>query len=123
MDADEVRRLILKLPEVEEYEHGGLPAFRVRGRRLASLLDHDSINLMLAQEAIRAAVAEWPQWCGEEWFGRRLSAVKVRYRSIDPGVLRELVTDAWASKAPTSLVRTLTPGPVYPQRRADDARG
>src|SRR5687768_3051633 len=89
MDVDDVRRLILKLPAVEEYEHGGLPAFRVRGRRLASLLDHDSINLMLPQEAIRAAVAEWPQWCGEEWFGRRLFAVKVRHRSIDPGVFRE----------------------------------
>lgn len=108
MDTDEVRRLILELPEVEEYEHGGLPAFRVRGKRIASLLDRDSINLMLGEEGIRAAVAEWPQWCGEEWFGRRLAAARVRFGSIDRGVLRELVTDAWSDKAPKSLVRTLT---------------
>jgi hypothetical protein len=121
MDADEVRRLILELPEVEEYEHGGLPAFRVRGKRLASLLNHDSINLMLGEEGIRAAIAEWPQWCSEEWFGQRLTAAKVRYRSIDPEVLRELVTDAWSSKAPKSLVRTLTPRRSIASSRTDDA--
>lgn len=114
MDADEVRRLILELPEVEEYEHGGLPAFRVRGKRIASLLDRDSVNLMLGEEGIRAAVAEWPRWCGEEWFGQRLNAVKVRFGSIDREVLRELVTEAWSRKAPKSLARALNPRPEHP---------
>jgi hypothetical protein len=31
LDLAEVRRIALALPEVEEYEHGDLPAFRVRG--------------------------------------------------------------------------------------------
>lgn len=96
MVADEVRRLLLDLPGVEEYEHGGLPAFRTRRRRIASLLDHDSVNLMLGEEGIRAAVAEWPQWCAEEWFGKRLTAAKVHFGDMDPEILRELVSDAWA---------------------------
>ncbi len=105
MDVERVHLIILGLPEVTEYEHGGLPAFRVRGRRFASMLDRDRVNLMPGEEAIRAAAAEWPEWCQEGWFGRRLASLWVTFASIDPEVLEELVTDAWASKAPKTLVR------------------
>jgi hypothetical protein len=105
MDAEQVHRIVLGLPEVEEYDHGGLPSFRVRGRRFASMLDRDGVNLAPGEEAIRAAVAEWPQWCREEWFGRRLVAMRVSFASIDPAIMEELFTDAWASKAPKTLVR------------------
>ena len=57
MDAEGVRRVILALPEVEEYEHGGLPAFRVRGKRFATMLDDEGVNLMPGEAAIRMAVA------------------------------------------------------------------
>lgn len=40
-----MHRFALSLPEVEEYEHGGLPSFRVRSRRFASMLDADGMNL------------------------------------------------------------------------------
>lgn len=106
MDAGQVRAIALGLPEVHEYEHGGLPAFRVRGKRFASMLDHNGVNLMLADEAIRAAVAEWPRWCREEWFGRRLAAVRVDFTSMDLAIVEELVTDAWRSRAPKTLVRS-----------------
>jgi hypothetical protein len=106
MDAEQVRQIVLGLPEVEEYDHGGLPSFRVRGRRFASMLDREGVNLAPGVEAIRAAVAEWPQWCQEEWFGKRLAAVRVRFGSIDPEILEELVTDAWAAKAPKTLLRS-----------------
>ncbi|WP_313541119.1 hypothetical protein [Leifsonia aquatica] len=62
MDAAAVRALALGLPEAEEYQHGGLPAFRVRGTRFAT---------------------------------------------IEPALLRELVTDAWRNRAPAALRRTL----------------
>lgn len=106
MDAEQVRRIALGLPDVEEYDHGGLPAFRVRGKRFASMLDQDSMNLMPGAEAIRAAVTEWPQWCREGWFGKRLAAVQVAFAAIDPTILEELITDAWRSKAPKTLLRS-----------------
>lgn len=106
MDAEQVRRIARSLPDVEEYAHGGLPAFRVRGKRFASMLDRDGLNLALGEEAIRAAVAEWPTWCREEWFGKRLVAVHVEFGSMDPAIVEELVTDAWRSKAPKTLVRS-----------------
>jgi hypothetical protein len=115
MDAEEVRGIALSLPEVEEYDHGGLPSFRVRGKRFASMLDRDGVNLAPGEEAIRAAVAEWPRWCREEWFGKRLVAMRVEFESIDPTLLEELVTDAWASKAPKTLVRSVL-GAAQPDR-------
>jgi hypothetical protein len=83
---------------VEEYDHGGLPAFRVRDKRFASMLDRDSVNLMPGEEAIRAAVAEWLQWCREERFGKRLSAVRVEFASMDPAIVEEVVSDAWCRR-------------------------
>jgi len=37
MTAADFRRIALSLEGVEEYSHGGLPAFRVGGRKFASL--------------------------------------------------------------------------------------
>jgi hypothetical protein len=107
VDSSAVHRFVLSLPEVDEYEHGGLPSFRVRGRRFASMLDDAGVNLAPGEEAIRAAVALWPHSCREEWFGRRLVAVRVEFRSLDREVVQELVLDAWAAKAPKTLVKRL----------------
>jgi hypothetical protein len=105
MRSDVVHRLLLDLPDVEEYEHGGLPSFRVRGRRFASMLDTDGVNLALSGDAIRAAVAEWPEACREERFGRRVVAVRVDFRELDDDAVRELLTEAWEGKAPKGLAR------------------
>ena len=50
---------------------------------------------MLAEEDVRAAVAEWPAWCTEVWWGSRLSAVQVTLAGCDPEVVAELLEDAW----------------------------
>ena len=104
MRADDLRRIALALPEVEEYDHGDLPAFRVRGKRFATMLDDSGVNLMPGEAAIRMAVATWPGACTERWWGKRLAAVRVALPAVAPEVLEELVTEAWASKAPKRLV-------------------
>jgi hypothetical protein len=54
---------------------------------------------MLGEEDIRAAVAEWPQWCEELWWGRRLSAVQVELSRCDARVVAELLEDAYRRHA------------------------
>ena len=49
---------------------------------------------MLPEEEISAAVAEWP-WCEEQWWGKRLAAVRVVLADCDPAVVAELLEDAW----------------------------
>jgi hypothetical protein len=105
MHRDAVRTAVLALPEVEEYVHGDLPAFRIRGKRFATMLDDEGVNLMPGEPAIRALVEQYPQFCSERWWGQRLAAVRVAFGSMPPALLEELVLEAWASKAPASVLR------------------
>jgi len=63
MTAAEFRRVALSLEGVEEYSHAGLPAFRVGGRKFASLASQTAGygNLMLTLEQQAAFVEEAPE--------------------------------------------------------------
>ena len=56
MTAADFRRIALSLEGVEEYSHGGLPAFRVGGRKFASLASqaegYGHLMLTLEQQAV-----------------------------------------------------------------------
>src|SRR5262245_26459670 len=63
MKATDFRRIALSLEGVEEYDHAGLPAFRVAGRKFASLASQAKGygNLMLTLEQQAAFVEEAPE--------------------------------------------------------------
>jgi hypothetical protein len=63
MIAADFRRIALSLEGVEEYSHAGLPAFRVGGRKFASLASQAGGygNLMLTLEQQAEFVEEAPQ--------------------------------------------------------------
>jgi hypothetical protein len=63
MKAADFRRIALSLEGVEEYSHAGLPAFRVGGRKFASLASQAEGygNLMLTVEEQAAFVEEAPE--------------------------------------------------------------
>jgi hypothetical protein len=63
MTAADFRRIALSLDGVEEYCHAGLPAFRVGGRKFASLASQAEGygNLMLTLEQQAAFVEEAPE--------------------------------------------------------------
>jgi hypothetical protein len=63
MTAADFRRIALSLEDVEEYSHAGLPAFRVGGRKFASLASQAEGygNLMLTLEQLAAFVGEAPE--------------------------------------------------------------
>src|SRR5215468_8643877 len=63
MTAADFRRIARSLDGVEEYSHAGLPAFRVGGRKFASLPSQSEGygNLMLTLEQQAAFVEEAPQ--------------------------------------------------------------
>lgn len=62
MTTKDFRRIALSLEGVEEYSHAGLPAFRVGGRKFASLASQAEGygNLMLTLEEQAAFVQEAP---------------------------------------------------------------
>ena len=63
MTAADFRRIALSLEGVEEYSHAGLPAFRVGGRKFASLASKAQGygNLMLTLEQQAAFADEAPE--------------------------------------------------------------
>jgi len=103
VDEAGVRNAALSLPEAVEQDHHGIPSFRVRGKIFATLPDPDHVNAMVAEEEIRAAVAENPSVCQEVWWGRRLAAVRVDLGGAEASLVSELLIDAWLHKAPRSL--------------------
>jgi hypothetical protein len=95
MDQEEVRRLALALDATEERDHHGFPSFRTPRRIFATLPDPAHLHVMLLEEEIRAAAAEWPTWCEEKWWGKKLTALRVDLPSCDAAIVAELLEDAW----------------------------
>jgi hypothetical protein len=117
-DADDVRRLALSLPHVEEIDSDGFD-FRVAGRgfvwsypeRLPGKprqIRIDIAVLYVGDEAEKQALLlgepeiffTTPGYDG-------LPLVMLRLAEVNAGRLRELVTDAWRMRAPDALVADL----------------
>jgi hypothetical protein len=108
-DLAEARLIALALPETVEQDHHGMPSFRVRGKILATVPDDEHIRVMLAEDEIRAVVAEYPEVCEPSYWGNKLACVRVSLALATSSLVEELLTEAWLSKAPRSLVERQRP--------------
>jgi hypothetical protein len=98
MTAADFRTIALSLEGVEEYSHAGLPAFRVGGRKFASLASQAEGygNLMLTLEQQAAFVQEAseiflpiPRGWG------RMGHTHIRLAAASEGVLTGALRTAW----------------------------
>jgi len=104
VSVDEARSIALALPEAVEQDHHGRPSFRVGGKIFATLWDEDHMNVMVEPDGIRTAVQTEPAACAEQWWGKRLAAVRVNLPRADARLLSELLADAWERRAPKRLL-------------------
>ncbi|MGJ0119404.1 hypothetical protein ACQ7HM_09385 [Williamsia sp. MIQD14] len=100
---DSVCARAAELPEVTVGDHHGMGAIRFRKNVLATRPDDTVVRIMVAEEQIREAVAEF-DWCTTVMWGATPSAVAVTLAEADPTVVVELLTDAWRRRAPKSMV-------------------
>jgi hypothetical protein len=108
MDLDQVRKIALSLPEATEAPHFERISFRVGGKIFATALpDSGQLNVMADEPEVRAAVARYPGWCRELWWGKRLSGVQVELTAADPDGIRELLEEAWRMRAPKRAIAAL----------------
>jgi hypothetical protein len=117
-DADDVRRLALSLPHVEEIDSDGFD-FRVAGKGFVwsypertpgrpRQIRIDIAVLYVGDEAEKQALLlgepevffTTPGYDG-------LPLVMLRLTEVNAGRLRELITDAWRMRAPDALVADL----------------
>lgn len=104
VSTSEARSLALSLPEAVELDHHGRPSFRVGGRIFATLWEEGRLNVMLDEGGILTAVESAPDACEPVRWGKRLAAVGVTLARADPGLVRELLADAWEQRAPRRLL-------------------
>jgi hypothetical protein len=98
MTPADFRRIARRLEGVEEYDHAGFPAFRVGGRKFASLASQPQGygNLMLTLEQQTAFVEELPEVFLPipGGFGR-MGHTHIRLAAANEDVLRGALQTAW----------------------------
>jgi hypothetical protein len=98
MTAADFRWIALSLDGVEEYSHAGLPAFRVGGRKFASLASHAEGygNLMLTLEQQAQFVREAPEiFLPIPGGWGKMGHTHIRLAATDEDVLRGALKTAW----------------------------
>lgn len=98
MTPADFRRIALSLEGVEEYDHAGLPAFRVGGRKFASLASQAQGygNLMLTLEQQAAFVEELPNiFLPIPGGWGRMGHTHIRLAAADQDVLTGAIHTAW----------------------------
>lgn len=98
MTPRDFRRIALTLEGVEEYSHEGLPAFRVGGRKFASLASQAEGygNLMLTVEQQAVFVEEAPEiFLPIPGGWGRMGHTHVRLAAASEGVLTGALRTAW----------------------------
>jgi hypothetical protein len=98
MTAADFRRSALSLEGVEEYSHAGLPAFRVGGRKFASLASQAGGygNLMVTLEQQAAFMEEAPEiFLPIPGGWGRMGHTHIRLAAASPDVLAGALRTAW----------------------------
>ena len=104
MNADDLRRMALSLPEAEEKSHFGTADFRVRNRIFASLPDQQRAVVKLTRDQQAMLVGGEPSvfqpvkggWGRQGWTTVSLAAA-------DEITLRSALLTAWRNVAPARL--------------------
>ena len=106
MDGEDVRRLLVGLPGVEEDEGwAGQPVFKVRKKGFAYLSEDSTTVLLKAlREEQEAMVAEDAEVYTASWVSGRFGWLQVEIAGADDDELRELAIEAWRLTAPKFLV-------------------
>lgn len=123
MTAADFRRIALSLEGVEEYEHGGSPAFRIDGRKFASLASQAEGygNLMLTLEQQAAFVEDAPDiFLPIPGGWGRMGHTHIRLAAASKDVLIGALQTAWKLRVEKNAKTKRTKRRSGPSRR--DAR-
>lgn len=97
--ADTVRRIALSLPGAVERDHHGFPSFRVSDRIFATLPTPGLLRVFVGEPSVRAAVAEYPEVCGEVRWGQQLTGVGFDLSRAPEDLVVEYLTESWSARA------------------------
>ena len=93
--AEELRRVVLSLPEAEERETWGHPTFRVRDRMFAALSDDGrEASVKATRQEQAALVAAAPETFGVPAYVGRHGWVSIQLVTVDPTDVKMAISRA-----------------------------
>jgi hypothetical protein len=95
----------MKLPQVTEEPHFKYTSFRVCGRIFVTAPpDGRHIHIFVPDEQREQALATHPEFLEKLLWGKKVVGLRVLLAAASPAVVHQLVSQAWASKAPKRLL-------------------
>jgi hypothetical protein len=109
MTFEQVRKIALSLPEVEESTSYGTPAFKVRKKPILRLLEDGERVVINCSELYRHALVKGnPDAFSIPPHYQNYPMVVVRLESIDKKEFKEFLTESWRIVAPKKVLETAT---------------
>lgn len=100
MTLTQVRKHALSLADTTEEPHFDRTSFRVRGRIFVTAKPPEThIHVFVPDDLREPALAMHPSFLSKLFWGGKVVGLRVELPKADPGVVRELVTGAWRSRA------------------------
>jgi hypothetical protein len=105
MKLAEVRRYALSMPAAHEEPHFNYSSFRVNGKIFATVPPGDEIlNIFVAEEQRERALAVDPEFIEKLPWGKQIVGLRISLANAKPKVVKQLLFQAWARKAPKNLL-------------------
>lgn len=107
MNLSALRKYALSLPEVTEQPHFQFGSWRVRGKIFATLPPGDTCIHVFAPEPVHEEVlAMYPAFIEKLRWGGKVVGLRIVIAAAPGALLKSLVHQAWAHKAPKGLQDT-----------------
>ena len=108
MTFNQLRRLCLALPEVEERETWGDTTFRVRNKIfLIGSPEGEAVSMKASLDDQSGLIEMDPDTFSIAAYTGRYGWVRVRHAGLSPQLAQRLITNAWRRTAPKRLIAAL----------------
>ncbi len=92
-------------PEARTQSGVGAARRRVRGKIFVTVLpEADHLHLFVSEQQRERALVLYSEFTEKLWWGGKVVGVRLALGVAPPAVVRNLVRQAWANKAPKSLL-------------------
>ncbi len=107
MNLSALRKYALSLPEVTEQPHFQFGSWRVRGKIFATLPSGGThIHVFVSEQVRVEALAMYPAFIEKLLWGGKVVGLRIVIAAAPAALLKSLVHQAWAHKAPKGLQDT-----------------
>ena len=100
-----VRQYALGLPGVVEEPHFQYSSFRVRGKIFVTVPPEEThVHVFVGEQLREPALEMYPEFIDKLTWGTKVVWLRIALANARPPIVRQLVRQAWASKAPKTLL-------------------